>query len=82
MEKDLEELAEKAKTMSEDAQEKLAERLKEMQEKNKDVKKKMDDLQAKGIETWKEIKEFLFDLWNDLLDTYDKELHQTDFEKV
>lgn len=70
----LEVLREKSKSMSAEAQEKLARELVLLKEKNQEVVAKLKGLQKMGAASWKEIKVLVLDLWQDLKQTYEREL--------
>jgi ElaB/YqjD/DUF883 family membrane-anchored ribosome-binding protein len=82
VESDLDTWKDKARDMSEENREKLALHLKELREKNKDFMIKMDELKTKSLDSWKDIKAFIFEIWEDLRKTYDEELRTADFEKA
>lgn len=75
-------LMDETESMSDEAKEKLSNQILEMKEKNKTIMKKLDQLKAEGLDSWKDFKTFPFDLWNDLEETYDKDLYGPDYEKV
>lgn len=70
----LEELRKQSKSMSTEAKEKLARELTQLREKNQDVAAKLKALQKQGADSWKEVKVLVFDLWQDLKQTYDEGL--------
>ena len=84
IQKDLETLAESAagllKQKESEFREKLEQSSKELNA--KDIMMKMNELKAKGLDSWEDIKMLVFQIWEDLRKTYDTELHKTDFEKT
>jgi len=48
-----------------------------MREKNQEVVAKLEELKSKGIKTWDEIKTLIFNIWQDLKKTYDKEIEES-----
>ncbi len=63
-------LRKQSETMNDEAREELAVRLKEMGQKNKEVIKKIEGFRSQSDESWKEIKERISAIWDELKALY------------
>ena len=66
--------------MSDEARVKLDQRLKALKKGNADIQRKLEDLKSKGTESWKDIKALVFDIWQELQKTFEKEMDPTQFQ--
>ncbi len=49
---------------------------------HEEVVKKLEDLKYIGIKSWKEIRELIFNIWQDLKKTYESEVEKSQLQKT
>lgn len=67
-------------TMSDEARKNLEQRLKALKKSNAGIQRRMEDLTSKGTESWRDIKALVFDIWQELQKTFDKQMDPTQFQ--
>ena len=67
-------------TMSDEARGKLEQRLKVLKKSNVEIQRKLEDLKSKGMESWSDIKALVFDIWQELQKSFDKEMDPSQFQ--
>ena len=82
LKKNITRLQEQVRKMSAGTRQKLAAQIRKLRRKNQQIMQQLSDLKAKGFRSWKEIKESLYDLWQDLRQSYDQRLDTSRLQRT
>jgi len=82
LKKNITQLREQVRKMSAGTRQKLAAQIPKLRRKNQQIMQQLSDLKAKGFRSWKEIKEGIYDLWQDLRQSYDQRLDTSRLQRT